>query len=103
MTSGVNYIAIIYRRKLIIAYKFVSMLQKFLKKGVLILKKHKIKIYDENWNLESEHFVEIPTTKLEKKQKQKEKEIKDLLYSSKILRYFALKIIERGDRNAKRS
>ena len=97
MTSGVNYIAIIYRRKFIIAYNT----QKINLKGGIDMKKQKIRIYDENWKLENEFYVEIPTTDKEREIKQREKEIKDFLYSIRFLRFLAYKILSRGDRNAR--
>ena len=65
------------------------------------MKKKKIKIYDENWNLEREFLVEIPTTRREREQREREKEIKDFLYSISILRKFAYRVLSRGDRNAR--
>ena len=64
------------------------------------MKKQKIQILDENWKVEREFFVEIPTTLEEKKMKENEKEIKDFLYSIRFLRFLAYKILSRGDRNA---
>lgn len=57
------------------------------------MRKEKIKIFDEDWNLEREFFVEIPTTEQEKRIKEREKEIKDFLYSISILRKIAYKIL----------
>lgn len=67
------------------------------------MKKRKVKILDENYNVENVFFVEIPTTKREREQQLREKEIKDFLYSIKFLRNFAYIILSRGDRNARKN
>ena len=53
------------------------------------MKKKRVRIFDDSWNLENEFFVECLTDK-EKAEKEKEQRIKDYLYSNPILRLFAL-------------
>ena len=67
------------------------------------MKKKKVRILDENWKVEQEFFVEIPTTKREKEQQLMEKEIKDFLYSISILRNFAMKCLKWSDKNARKN
>lgn len=49
------------------------------------MQKKRVKIYDDNWNLEQDFYVEIPTEQ-EKIQQQQEQLIKDYMYSNKLLR-----------------
>lgn len=49
------------------------------------MEKRRVKIYDDNWNLEQDFYVEIPTEQ-EKKQKEQEQLIKDYMYSNRLLR-----------------
>ena len=64
------------------------------------MKKQKIQILDENMNVESTFYVEIPITRREKEIKDWEKEIKDFLYSIPFLKSFAIKILDWRGRNA---
>lgn len=49
------------------------------------MKKRRVKIYDNNWNLEQDFYVDV-LTEQEKKQKEQEQLIKDYLYSNRLLR-----------------
>ena len=49
------------------------------------MQKKRVKIYDDNWNLEQDFYVEIPTEQ-EKIQQQQEQLIKDYMYSNRLLR-----------------
>lgn len=57
------------------------------------MEKKKIKILDENWNLEREFFVEIPT-ETEKKELEKIQQEKDYIYSNPILRFLGKMLIK---------
>lgn len=56
------------------------------------MQKKRVKIYDDNWNLEQDFYVEIPTEQ-EKIQQQQEQLIKDYMYSNKLLRLLGTLII----------
>lgn len=49
------------------------------------MEKRRVKIYDNNWNLEQDFYVDV-LTEQEKKQKEQEQLIKDCLYSNRLLR-----------------
>ena len=49
------------------------------------MQKKRVKIYDDNWNLEQDFYVEIPTEQ-EKIQQHQEQLIKDYMYSNRLLR-----------------
>lgn len=49
------------------------------------MEKRRVKIYDENWNLEQDFYVDI-LTQQEKIQQQQEQLIKDYMYSNILLR-----------------
>ena len=49
------------------------------------MQKKRVKIYDDNWNLEQDFYVEIPTEQ-EKIQQHQEQLIKDYMYSNILLR-----------------
>lgn len=49
------------------------------------MEKRRVKIYDDNWNLEQDFYVDV-LTEQEKKQKEQEQLIKDYLYSNPLLR-----------------
>lgn len=57
------------------------------------MQKKKIKIYDSDWNLEREFFVEIPT-ETEKKELEKQQQEKDYIYSNPILRFLGKMLIK---------
>lgn len=57
------------------------------------MEKRRVRILDENWNVENEFFVEIPNEH-EKAEKEKEQLIKDYLYSNPILKLFGTLIFK---------
>ena len=60
------------------------------------MEKKLIRVFDENWNLENEGYVEILTDE-EKAQREKEQRIKDYLYSNPILRLYGSIMVNRRD------
>ncbi len=57
------------------------------------MRRHKVKMFDDNMNLEKIFFVDVLSDE-EKAIKRKEEEIKDFLYSNPILRSLAIKSLE---------
>lgn len=57
------------------------------------MQKKRVKIYDENWNLEQDFYIDVPTEQ-EKIQQQQEQLIKDYLYSNKLLRLLSTLIFK---------
>lgn len=60
------------------------------------MKKKRVRILDENWNVENEFFVECLTDE-EKAEKEKEQLIKDYLYSNPVLRLLGSLFFKGGD------
>lgn len=57
------------------------------------MQKKRVKIYDDNWNLEQDFYVEIPTEQ-EKIQQQQEQLIKDYMYSNRLLKLLSTLIFK---------
>ena len=67
------------------------------------MKKKRVRILDENMNVESTFFVDIPTNIREREQQLREREIKDFLYSIRFLRSFAIRCLDWSGRNARKN